>query len=231
MDMKHIEKGLLVERYLRGDLSTEEEAAFEEVLLASPELLDQLETAERLQGGLRDLSAVEGATTPVERGGAVTALFASPRFALAASVLMAASVVFAASMYRQNQLLESELAGSASAPTQVQALYTVRSAPGDEPVNTVSPTPGGQVVLLVDPGFESFQSYRGTLLRLDAGSEPEAVHEFDGLLPGYEDMLALALPSRLLTPGRYEILVEGLAVDSVADSVYEPVTRVSFTSR
>ena len=64
--MKHIEKGLLVERYLRGDLSAEEEAAFEEVLLASPELLDQLEAAERLQGGLRDLSAVEGATTPVE---------------------------------------------------------------------------------------------------------------------------------------------------------------------
>ena len=85
--------------------------------------------------------------------------------------LVLTSVVFAASMYRQNQLLESELAGSASAPTQVQALYTVRSAAGDEPVNTVSPTPGGQVVLLVDPGFESFPSYRGTLLRLDAGRE------------------------------------------------------------
>lgn len=229
--MKHIEKGLLVERYLRGGLSAEEEATFEEVLLASPELLDQLEAAERLQGGLRDLNAVEGATASVERGGAVTALFASPRFAMAASVLMAVSVVFAASMYRQNQLLESELAGSASAPTQVQALYSVRSAPGDAPVNTVSPAPGGQIVLLVDPGFESFESYRGTLLRLDAGSDPEVVHEFDGLVPGYEDMLALALPSRLLTPGRYEILVEGRVEDQAPNPVYEPVTRVSFTSR
>jgi hypothetical protein len=107
----------------------------------------------------------------------------------------------------------------------------VRSAPGDEPVNVVTPARGGQVVLLVDPGFEAFESYRGTLLRLVEGSEPQTVHELDGLMPGYEDMLALALPSSLLTPGQYEIRVEGRLVDSSGSPTYEPVSEVNFLSR
>ena len=229
--MKHIEKGLLVERYLRGELSAEDETAFEEVLVASPELLDQLEAAERLQGGLRDLSAVEGASVSVYRDGSVAALFASPRFAMAASFLMAVSVLFAATMYRQNQSLESALASNAAAPTLVQALYTVRSAPGDDPVNVVTPTPGSQVVLLVDPGFEPYETYRGTLLRLSDGADAEAIHQFEGLQPGYEDMLALGLPARLLAPGRYEVRVEGVAEDSAGAPLYEPVTRVNFVAR
>jgi hypothetical protein len=231
MEMKHIEKGLLIERYLRGDLSTEEEAAFEEVLLESPELLDQLEAAERLQGGLRDLNAVESATESVARGGAAAALFASPRFAMAASFLMAVSVLFAASMYRQNQSLEAELATSASAPTLVQALYTVRSAPDHDPVNVVTPLQGGQVVLLVDPGFETYDAYRGTLFRMSDGDRAEPVHRLEGLQPGYEEMLALGLPARLLSPGRYEIHIEGRVGDSAGAPRYEPVNRLSFEAR
>jgi hypothetical protein len=168
---------------------------------------------------------------PAFRQGAVAAVFSSPRFAMAASVLMAVSVVFAASMYRQNQSLESALAGNASAPTQVQALYTVRSAPGDEPVNVVSPVPGGQVVLLVDPGFEPFASYRGTLLRLTEGGEPLIVHEFNGLEPGYEEMLALSVPARMLSPGRYAVRVEGIGNDDSGRPVHVEVTRVTFEAR
>lgn len=228
MDMKHIENQLLIERYLQGRLSTEEEAEFEEAMVASPELIDQLEAAERLQGGLKDLIAVEGARLADRRQGFAATVFSSPRLALAASVLLAVSVVFGASMYRQNQALESALAGNAAAPTLVQALYTVRSAPADEPVNVVTPTPGGQVVLLVDPGFEPYNAYRGTLMRLGDGADAESVHELGGLQPGYEEMLALALPSRMLTPGRYEIRVEGQR--SGADG-FEPVSRVSFVVR
>ena len=237
MDMKHIEKGLLVERYLLGDLSPEEEAEFEEAMIASPELLDQLEAADRLRGGLKDLNAVEGIPGTGRHLGAkgmsggVGSVFSSPRFAMAASALLAVSVVFSAAMYRQNQSLETALASNGSVPTQVQALYTVRSATGDEPVNVVTPAPGGQVVLLVDPGFEPYDAYRGTLLRLDGGSTAESLHELEGLQPGYEEMLAVALPSRLLTPGRYEILVEGRSVDASGATVYETVTRVDFLSR
>lgn len=228
MDMKHIENQLLIERYLQGCLSTEEEAEFEEALVASPGLLDQLEAAERLQGGLKDLSAVEGVRVAGRRQGAVATVFGSPRFALAASVLLAVAIVFGASMYRHNQALENALAGNGAAPAVVQALYTVRSAPGDEPVNVVTPAPGGQVVLLVDPGFETFDGYRGALMRLGEGGDAESVHELEGLTPGYEEMLAVALPSRSLTPGRYEIRVEGRRAGSDG---YEPVTRVTFLVR
>ena len=50
-------------------------------------------------------------------------------------------------------------------------------------------------------------------------------------MPGYEDMLALALPSSLLTPGQYEIRVEGRLVDSSGSPTYEPVSEVNFLSR
>lgn len=229
--MKHIENELLIERYLQGGLSTEEEAAFEEALVAVPELLDQLESAERLQGGLKDLSAVEGTLAAQDQGNAVRSIFSSPRFAMAASALLAVSVVFSASMYRQNHALETALSGTVSTPTLVQALYTVRSAPGDETVNVVRPAPGGQVVLLVDPGFEPYDSYRGTLMRLSGGSDAVAVHEFEGLMPGYEEMLAVAMPARLLPPGRYEIRVEGRVEDASGGPVFEPVSRVSFEAR
>lgn len=231
MDMKHIENQLLIERYLQGRLSTEEEARFEEALVASPELLDQLEAAERLQGGLKDLSAVEGVRVAERRQGGVSTVFASPRYALAASVLLAVSVVFGASMYRQNQALEGALAGNPAAPAVVQALYNVRSASPDEPVNIVTPTPGGQVVLLVDPGFEPYDDYRGTLMRLGDSAAAEPVHQVEGLVPGYEEMLALALPSRLLTPGNYEIRIEGHLPGAAVSEGYEPVTRVSFLVR
>ena len=72
---------------------------------------------------------------------------------------------------------------------------------------------------------------RGDSLWSIARRYAKAMLEVARAYPKDDDMLALALPSRLLTPGRYEILVEGLAGDSAANSVYEPVTRVSFTSR
>ncbi len=226
MDMKHIENKLLIERYLQGTLSLEEEAEFEEAIVASPELLDQLEAAERLQHGLKDLSAVEG-TAPAMPGGAAVAVLASPKFALAATVLLAVSVVFSGSIYRQNLGLTAALENAGTGPTQVQALYSVRSDGNGAPVNVVSPEPDGQVVLMVDPGFEPFASYRATLLRLDDGEPAKTVLELTGVTPGYEELLALALPSRTLPPGRYEIRVDGES----ADAVYEMVNQVRFVVR
>jgi hypothetical protein len=206
----------------------EEEADFEEAIVASPELLDQLEAAERLQHGLKDLSAVTGVAAPAMPGGTARAVLSSPKFALAATVLLAVSVVFSGSVYRQNRDLAAELEGVGAGPTQVQALYSVRSAGDEEPVNVVTPTADGQVVLLVDPGFEPYARYRATVSRLAEGGEAaEAVFELNNLTPGYEELLALALPGRRLAPGRYEVRVEGQS----SDAGFEPVNQLRFVVR
>ena len=59
MDRQHIRDTDVIERYLQGTLSAAEEQAFEEAYLADPQLLEELEVAERLRAGFKDLDAAE----------------------------------------------------------------------------------------------------------------------------------------------------------------------------
>ena len=238
MDMNKINEQLLIERYLQGTLSDEEEKAFEEAIVSSPGLLDQLEATERLREGLKDLHAVGGFETQGSRGfaaargtgspalAAVTGLFHSPRYALAATVLLAVSLVMTASLYNRG-------AGQAmltpGGDTQIAALHTVRSVNGDEPFNILEQgNPGSWQVLMVDPGYEVYTHFRATLSRLENGRPAQAILELDNMQPGYEDQLALGLPSDLLSPGDYEVQVDGWRSEWPADHDYEPVNRVTF---
>ena len=49
MDRQYIRDHAVIERYLSGALTAEEERAFEEAYLGDQELLDQLQAAERLR--------------------------------------------------------------------------------------------------------------------------------------------------------------------------------------
>ena len=59
MNKKITEDKGLIERYLANELTDTEREAFEERVLGSPALLDELEAAERLQQGLQDIAALE----------------------------------------------------------------------------------------------------------------------------------------------------------------------------
>lgn len=227
MDMKQINKKLLVEKYFLGTLSMEEEQEFEELFLASPELLDQLETAEILQQGMKDLDAVErSGKAPVTELGK-TSVFRSPRYAMAATVFLAVSVALTGYMYQQNRQLSGEMLTGAGDSAQIVPLYTVRSGDSDT-FNAFSLEAGtGQLVLMVDPGMETFSHYRASVLSLASEQTTAPVLQLEGLQPGYEDMLALSVPASSLAAGEYEVIVEGSRAGANSRD-YEPVNRVTF---
>lgn len=231
MDMKYINENHVVERYLQGTLSQEECDAFEALFLASPELLDQLESAEQLQLGLQAVGADPFESVQARRA-FPTVLFHSPRYAMAATVFLAVSLVVSGGLYMKNMDLAGSLPSGFTSAVDIVALETVRSAAGEEPFNVIDRgAMGSQVVLLVDPGFEPFDHFRATLNRLD-GAEPGAtVLQLDKLQPAYSEMLAISLPAALLESGDYEVRVEGWRSGSAASQDFEPANRVTFRVR
>lgn len=226
---------LMIERYLLGRMTDEEAASFEEQFLASEELLNELEAAERLQQGLQTVAAVDkagGEGTSRNAAGAaagVMSLFNSPRYAMAASFLLLVSLGVSSHLMRQNSLLEAHR----PAPTsQIVELVSVRGLAGD-PVNVLEMNEGAAgFTLMLDPGFEPYSRHRATVMRLVENGPAELVWQVDGLKPGfeegYEEMLALNLPGSVLDKGIYEVRLEGFMEDNAAGNGYEPVDTVRF---
>src|SRR5210317_355453 len=112
MNKNHTDETRLIERYLANELSEPEREAFEERVLYSPALLDELEAAERLQQGLQDVAALEMANAPADQsigrtGSTVVSLFQSPRYAMAASVLLLVSLSMSSFLLQQNRQLST----------------------------------------------------------------------------------------------------------------------------
>ena len=227
MDMKHINNQLLIEKYLQGVLSTEEEQDFDELYLSSPELLDQLEAAEQLQQGMKDIAAVAESSQAPTYSRRNASMFHSPRYAMAATVFLTVSLLATGYLYQQNQNLSNEVQAGAGHSAQIVPLYSVRSA-DSTPINSFSVTAGtSHVVLMVDPGMEPFSEFRASVRSLGPSQQPAPILQFEGLHPGYEDMLALAVPTLKLQAGDYEVVVEGRR-EAGNGGQFEPINRVTF---
>lgn len=235
MDDKHTDGTLMIERYLRGDMSDEEAAGFEELFLSSGRLLDELESAERLQQGLKDVDTLEKAnksTRATRTGGVasgVVSLFQSPRYAMAASFLLVASLGVSGFLVQQNIQL-GEISQGLAVPAEIVPMVTVRGYTGSEPVNMLHlGDHGQQFVLMLDPGYETYSHFRATVFSLDAADTPVQLWQVDNLRPGFEDMLALTVPGAVLRPGEFEIHVEGWRDGWPATQAFEPVSTIPFT--
>jgi len=219
MKRESIEEQLIVERYLQGKLSPTEEAAFEETYLGDPELVEQLELAERLKGGLSDLA--ERGELPAPPSRRWPALLHSPQYAAAASVLLVGSLIVASLLYVENAALKSSVPAVTQAPPyRVLPLYAVRGTQGA----VIAPADDGEVlVLLVDPGPAEYTRFRAAVRR---AAEPtaEPIWVTGAIEPGYEDALAIGVPSERLPPGDYEVVIEGLG----DDETLREVARVPF---
>ncbi len=233
MNTKYTNENMLIERYLEGKLTDEEAASFEQQFLSSDELLDELETAELLGRGLHDVSALENANeteslvSRVVSSSGVTSLFQSPRYAMAASFMLLVSLGVSSVLLQKNTHL-SELGSNQAVPTEIIPLVSVRGVASSE-LNTLplGDTPK-QFVLMLDPGFESYSHYRATVYRLDSAKQPAMLWQVDEMLPGYEDMLALSMSSSVLSPGDYEIQLEGWLDEWQADHGFEQLDTKTF---
>ena len=217
-----------IERYLQRTLSPEEEAAFEELYLARPDVLDELILTEKLRRGFKELDVVGSVErTSVPALPMWRRLLESPQYAAAATVLLGASVLFSTALLVQTDGLGgggSETAGGVA--TRLVPLVAVRAA---APTVIDAPADGEWIVLLVDAGFTAFDTYSATIRR-DGTAEP--FWQVGDLEPTY-DQIPVGLPGRLLAPGDYEIELRGRAGDWPAERESEEIsrTRVSVTPR
>lgn len=236
MDRQDINKNQLIERYIQDKLPDEERAALEEHFLHSDETLDELESAELLSLGLNDLAELETAhsepaspswtASAGQTPSGIMSLFHSPRYAMAASFLLVVSLGVSSALF--HRLGGQEDTAWAINSAQIVPLVSVRSA-ASQTVNTVYVSDGqGQSVLMLDPGFEPFSHFRATISRLQGDEESEQVLQVDGLQPGYEEMLALALSGNVLESGDYEVVIEGWQDEWSPDHAFTEIDTVPF---
>ena len=218
MDRQHIRDTDVIERYLQGVLSAAEEQAFEEAYLADPQLLEELEVAERLRAGFKDLDGAEAPGRAAPPRARWLDFVGSARYGLAASLVAVAALVSTTVLYVQDQ-------GAGSAVTQTRLLPLVAVRGAGNPNEIAAPAPGEWTVLLLDPGFAAYDSYRAVLVRRD-GAE---VLRLDGLTPTYEGLLALGVPSEALAPGDYEVRLAGGRRDWPATQALDELSRTPLT--
>ena len=82
-------------------------------------------------------------------------------------------------------------------------------------------------ILLVDPGLQEYSSFRATITRDAAGAE-QVVQQLNDLHPSYQSLLAVGVSGRLLSPGEYEVQIEGLMDDWESGRALDAVNRVPF---
>jgi hypothetical protein len=221
MDRQYIRDHQVLERYLTGTLTADEEQAFEEAYLGDGELLDQVQAAERLREGVKELEGA-GRLERIRRLPHWQRMLASPRYAAAATVLLAVSLGFSTSLYRENQDLRASAYPSTSALTRLVPLVSLRGA--DE-ATVPAPADDEWLVFQIDAGSAQYDSYRAALDRLDGGAR-EQIWSRANLEPTGGE-IAIGLPGRILRPGRYEARLEGRRSDSPADQ-FEEVRRTQF---
>jgi hypothetical protein len=225
MDRQYIRDAQIIERYLLGTLSAAEEQAFEEAYLADAELLDELEVAERLREGVRDLHGA-GPAAPQQRRSGWLATVASPRFGIAASVVAAAALVSAGALYLQNRVLQSSGPTPLTAATHTRLLPLVSVRGADNANVLVAPPPDEWIVLLLDAGFADYDRYRAMLVRRDRNAEQELLR-LDGMTPTYEGLLAVGVPGRMLAVGEYEIRLQAGRADWPIGRDLDELSRTS----
>jgi hypothetical protein len=206
MDRQYIRDHQVIERYLSGALTADEEQAFEEAYLGDQELLDQVQVAERLRDGIKSLDSAGG----LERLRAPARgrqWFASRQYAAAASVLLAVSLGFSAMLYRENIDLRETGGSQASERTRLVRLEVVRGG-GDAP-QIVAPELDVRTVLQLDAGAIAYDTYRGSVMRLD-GDRPETIWTRSDLVTELDgETVLIGVPGRDLQPGDYEARLEG----------------------
>lgn len=211
---------LLIERYLQGKLSADEEREFEEAYLADPSLLNELVLTERLRDGLEDAASRGTLLEPTRSSGGA----GSRWYAAAASLVAAVSLAASGWLFVENRSLR-ESSPAASANIRLQPLFAVRSA---DAFAVPIPPADEATVLLLDPGFGDFTEYRARLVRVAGGADIE-VTSATGLTPTYEDLVALPVAPGALPAGDYRVELEGLAAGSASTTPAELVSRIAFT--
>jgi hypothetical protein len=204
MDRQYIRDHNVIERYMARSLTAEEEQEFEESYLGNSEILDELQAAERLREGVKDLEGA-GRLERMRSRPQWQRILASPRYAAAASVLLAISLGFSGVLYRENSELRE---GGISTTSPIVRFVPIESVRGATVATIREPEEDEFTVLLLDAGITEYDTYRGVLSRR-LGERAEQIWSRSDLTPELDGMIPIGLPGRLLRPGSYEAMLDG----------------------
>jgi hypothetical protein len=223
MEHQDVKDAMLVDRYLAGNLTAREREAFETHYLSCTACLEELELTEKLRQGARDTvgGATEGSpdTKSSRTSQLAKTVLRTRRYATAATVLFAVSLLVSGRLYQQ-LLLPDPLTGA-----QVVPIHATRGS-ASRPANVVHlRSTATTIILLIDPGPAPLPEYRVTVLKV-TGDSYQKVTLLDGLKPTYEQMVAVSMPGTTLESGDYLLSLDGKATP---DQEYRPVTELSFT--
>jgi hypothetical protein len=204
MDRQYIRQHDVIERYLARSLTAAEEQAFEEAYLGDSEVLDELQAAERLRDGVKELDGA-GRLERLRPRPQWQRMLASPRYAAAATVLLAVSLGFSGVLYRENRdLREGGITGTSLLTTSV-ILDSVRGGS----VTTIRELEDDELALLVlDAGPTEYDAYRAALIRR-VGERSEEIWRRADLTVQLDRRVLMSVPGRLLRPGNYEATLDG----------------------
>jgi hypothetical protein len=245
MNHAYVEEHQLVDGYLRGRLAEEEAARFEEHYLSCPACLDQLELAEALHQGFRQVAGEDVARLTAARQLAVVAWLArlgrSRQAALLVSGLLVLLIVPGLALWRSSRLdlalrsaqaagterhgetarlradleqareehrrIAGELADARRPQANVPILYlSPERGEGDEPTRRLRlPAKPGWVVL----SFTLEPPHPGSYGLVLEGKDGKEIWRESGVRPDALDTVTLSLPTRLLAPGDYRLVVLG----------------------
>jgi hypothetical protein len=221
MDRQYIRDNQIIERYLQGRLTADEATAFEEAYIGDPDLFQELRAADLLRRGLE----LHDADSSDEQRPRSIARAAAPRYALAASLVAGIALASSAYLFVENSALRGETATTGvTAAARVVPLLAVR---GGDPNRIEAIDANDWTVLLLDP-FVPYDLYGATLVRRGSGTATQLL-AVDGLTPSYESQLAVVVPSRLLTPGAYEVALTGRMRDWPEQRASDDLGRTALT--
>jgi hypothetical protein len=193
---------------VRNTLRGAERQSFEKHFLDCPQCLEQLEIASSLRQAIRD-SAVEAVASPPVALPRRWYLLGWVQAAAAAClvVAMATSVMFFEQMQHARRELASaqvELAsarGLASSPE----VYVLGLSRGSTQAKEIALPHGPRwMVFSIEMDTTQFPSYRA-ILTDPSGKE---IWQQAGIQPGSPDAIGVTVPSNLLAPGSYTLIVQ-----------------------
>ncbi len=207
MTHTEIDRHDVVERYVAGKLSADDEARFEEHYLDCPACTQAIEDAERLRRGL----AMVAAQDLVVRRSIFTAaarVLRTGRGAMLAAALLVVLLLPAGLAWQRAGRLDAELAAARREladerrPRINTPILTLGLTRVDEPpMQQISIAPEPEwIVLAVELGDAARPRYRAVLT---AAAGDAVIWESAGLEPSYRGTVTLSLHSSLLPPGEY----------------------------
>ena len=216
MEINYIKTHMIIERYVKGTLSQQEETDFEERLVWDQALQEEVELAETLHKWLH------ASATPTEyqvndddhslgwssRFNILTGVAArtmlQPAYAAAASFVLGIFITFSALQNVENDL---EFGLDQSVPSLVVPLISTRSANND--LQEVPASPGAVTLLLIDVPDPTQQF--DVVVR---NSEGNIAWQQASLFAGYLDAVAVGVPGSVLPPGDYTLMIESAITGS-----------------